>query len=58
MRYAIVIEQGATSYGAYVPGLPGCVAAAESREEVIRLIHEAIEGHLEVLRNEGLPIPE
>jgi len=58
MRYPIVIEQGATSYGAYVPGLPGCVAAAESREEVIRLIHEAIEGHLEVLRKEGLPIPE
>ena len=58
MRYAVVIEQGDASYGAYVPDLPGCVAAAESREEVIRLIHEAIEGHLEMLREEGLPIPE
>jgi len=58
MRYAIVIEQGDTSYGAFVPDLPGCVAAAESREEVIRLIQEAIEGHLEILREEGLPVPE
>ena len=58
MRYAILIEQGDASYGAYVPDLPGCVAAAESREEVTRLIHEAIEGHLQMLREEGLPIPE
>lgn len=37
MRYAIVIEQGPTSFGAYVPDLPGCVAAAETREEVVKL---------------------
>lgn len=41
MRYAIVIERGPTSYGAYVPDLPGCVAAAETREEALRLITEA-----------------
>ena len=57
MRYAIVIEQGDDSYGAYVPDLPGCVAAATTREEVVKLIHEAIEEHIHVLREEGLPVP-
>jgi predicted RNase H-like HicB family nuclease len=58
MRYAIVIEKGPSSYGAYVPDLPGCVAAAETQEEVLRLIREAIESHLEAMREDGLPIPE
>jgi predicted RNase H-like HicB family nuclease len=57
MRYAVVIEKGATSYGAYVPDLPGCVAAATSREEVLRLITEAIEFHLEGMQEAGEPIP-
>ncbi|HWN97577.1 MAG TPA: type II toxin-antitoxin system HicB family antitoxin [Methylomirabilota bacterium] len=57
MRYTIVIEQGDTSFGAYVPDLPGCVAAAESREEVVKLIHEAIDEHLQVMREEGMPVP-
>ena len=58
MRYAIVIERGETSYGAYVPDLPGCVAAAETREEVVKLIHEAIEQHIQLLREEGISAPE
>jgi predicted RNase H-like HicB family nuclease len=58
MRYAIVIERGPTSYGAYVPDLPGCVAAAETREEVLTLIREAIEFHLEEMREDGLNAPE
>ncbi|HXP59692.1 MAG TPA: type II toxin-antitoxin system HicB family antitoxin [Dongiaceae bacterium] len=58
MRYAIVIEKGPTSYGAYVPDLPGCVAAAKTREEVLRLIPEAIRFHLEEMRKEGLAAPE
>ena len=58
MRYTVVIEQGPTSYGAYVPDLPGCVAAAETRSEVVSLIREAIEFHLETLREEGMPVPE
>ena len=58
MRYTIVIEEGPTSYGAYVPDLPGCVAAAETREEVGSLIREAIAFHLEALREDGQPIPE
>ncbi len=58
MRYAIVIERGPTSYGAYVPDLPGCVAAAETRDEVLRLIREAIEFHIEEMREERLEVPE
>lgn len=58
MRYAIVIEKGAASYGAYVPDLPGCVAAAEIREEVVRLIRESIEFHIEEMRGEGMEVPE
>ncbi len=57
MKYAIVIEKGDTSYGAYVPDLPGCIAAAETRDEVLRLIREAIEFHLDGLREDGDPIP-
>jgi predicted RNase H-like HicB family nuclease len=58
MRYAIVVEKGPTSYGAYVPDLPGCVAAGESRDEVLELIREAIQFHLEEMRKEGLTPPE
>jgi predicted RNase H-like HicB family nuclease len=58
MRYTVMIEQGEPSFGAYVPDLPGCVAAAETRAEVISLIREAIAFHLETLREEGMPLPE
>jgi predicted RNase H-like HicB family nuclease len=58
MKYAVVIEKGAESFGAYVPDLPGCVAAGDSREEVVRLIQEAIEFHIEGLRKGGDPVPE
>ena len=58
MRYAVVIEKGPTSYGAYVPDLPGCVAVGESAAEVKKLIAEAIPLHLEGLREGGLPIPD
>ena len=57
MRYAVIIEKGPESYGAYVPDLPGCVAAAETREEVVSLIQEAIELHIEGLKQDGLPVP-
>ena len=57
MRYRVVIEQGPESFGAYVPDLPGCIAAAETREEVLRLIREAIEFHLEGLKDEGISLP-
>jgi len=57
VRYAVIIEQGETSFGASVPDLPGCIAAAETLEEVEQLIREAIEFHIEGLRKEGMPIP-
>ena len=58
MRYLVVIEQGPTSFGAYVPDLPGCVAVGDTREEVTHLIHEAIEFHLEGMRADGQTIPQ
>ena len=58
MQYLVVIEKGASSFGAYVPDLPGCVAVGETRAEVTKLIHEAIEFHVEGLKEDGLPIPE
>jgi predicted RNase H-like HicB family nuclease len=58
MCYTAIIEQGPTSFGAYVPDLPGCIAAAETREEVVSLIKEAIEFHVEALREEGMPVPD
>ena len=57
MRYMVVLEQGPTSYGAYVPDLPGCVAVGESQQEALELIQEAIEFHLEGLKEEGQLIP-
>lgn len=58
MRYAVIIEEGRDSFGAYVPDLPGCVAVAETKEEVLNLIREAIDFHIEGLHEEGQPIPE
>jgi predicted RNase H-like HicB family nuclease len=58
MRYAVVIEKGATGFGAYVPDLPGCVAAAKTRAGVVKLIHGAIEFHIETLRKGGVTVPE
>jgi predicted RNase H-like HicB family nuclease len=57
-RYAIVIEKGATNYGAYVPDLPGCIATGATVEETEQLLREAIALHIEGLREDGLPIPE
>jgi predicted RNase H-like HicB family nuclease len=57
MKYMVVLEEGPTSWGAYVPDLPGCVAAGENREEVLQLIHEAIEFHIEGLKEEGESLP-
>jgi predicted RNase H-like HicB family nuclease len=58
MRYAVVVERGDRGFGAYVPDLPGCVAAAATRDEVIGLIQEAMELHIESLRSQGQPVPE
>ena len=57
MQYLVVVEEGPKSFGAYVPDLPGCIAAGESKEEVLTLIREAIEFHVESLKETGEPIP-
>ncbi len=57
MRYLVVVEKGPTSFGAHVPDLPGCIAVGETKEEVLTLIREAIEFHIEGLKENGLPIP-
>jgi len=58
LRYVIIIEKGSTSYGAYVPDLPGCVAVGETPEETRALIEEAILLHLESLHEAGEVIPQ
>jgi predicted RNase H-like HicB family nuclease len=58
MEYLVVVEKGKSGYGAYVPDLPGCVAAADTRREVMKLIREAIELHIEALRQSGQSVPE
>ncbi len=57
-RYVVVIEKAPDNYSAYVPDLPGCVATGATVEETEREIREAIEFHLEGLRDAGEPIPE
>lgn len=57
MQYTVIIENGPTSWGVYVPDLPGCIAAGESREEVLALIREAIVFHVEGLIEQGQPVP-
>ena len=57
-KYAIVIEKGPNNYSAYVPDLPGCITTGKTLDEIERNIREAIELHLEGLREDGEPIPE
>ena len=58
MQYTIVIERSPRNFAAYVPDLPGCVATGATREEVVREIREAMEFHIESLREHGDPVPE
>lgn len=58
MRYMVIIEQGPSSFGAYVPDLPGCIAAAETKQEVLKLIQEAIEFYLEGIEEKGMSMPQ
>lgn len=57
MEYLVVVEKGKTSYGAYVPDLPGCVAVGETRRAVRKLIREGISLHIDALREAGEPVP-
>jgi predicted RNase H-like HicB family nuclease len=57
-KYLIVIERTGSGYSSYSPDLPGCVSTGTSREEAERNMREAIEFHVEGLRQEGYPVPE
>ena len=57
MEFLVVVEKGSSSYGAYVPDLPGCVAVGSSRREVLKLIREGIQLHIRSLRDSGEPVP-
>jgi predicted RNase H-like HicB family nuclease len=57
-QYAIVIEEGPASFGATVPDLPGCFAVGRTREEVERLIEQAIAEHIALLESQGDDVPE
>ncbi len=57
-KYLVVIERAGSNYSAYVPDLPGVVAAADSPDEVRELMREALAIHLEGIREDGLPVPE
>jgi predicted RNase H-like HicB family nuclease len=56
-RYLVIVEAGPESFSAYVPDLPGCIAAADTRDEVEALIREGITLHLSALRERSQPIP-
>jgi len=58
MRYAVVIEKAEHNYAAYVPDLPGCIATGQTVKETETQIQEAIQFHLQGMREDGLPIPE
>ena len=58
MRYAVVVEKADGNYSAYVPDLPGCVAAAATVKAVKGEIRDAIRFHVEGLKEDGLPVPE
>ena len=58
MKYAIVVEKTPRNYAAYVPDLPGCVATADTRDEVIQLMRAGISFHIEALLEEGESVPQ
>jgi predicted RNase H-like HicB family nuclease len=57
LEFLVVIEKGGTTYGAYVPDLPGYVAVGNTRREVLKLICEGIEFHIEAIRKAEEPVP-
>ena len=57
-RFLIVIQKADGNYSAYLPDLPGCIATGVTREEAEQNMHQAIEMHIEGLREDGLPVPE
>jgi len=57
-KILVIVEKGETSYGVSSPDVPGCVAVGETREEALQLFREALQEHLELMRDEHLPLSE
>jgi predicted RNase H-like HicB family nuclease len=57
MRYTVIIEKSENNYGAWAPDLPGCVTTGPTVDETLANMREAIEFHLEGMREDGQPIP-
>ena len=58
MKYVVILDKGASSFGAYVPDLPGCAVVGETREEVLQLVREAVDLHVSSMREHGDSLPE
>jgi predicted RNase H-like HicB family nuclease len=58
MKYAVIIEKGESSFGGYVPDLPGCAVVGETRAEALQLIREAVKLHVSSMREQGDPVPQ
>ena len=58
VKYTIIIEKARKNYSAYCPDVPGCVAAADTVDEIIELMRDAIKGHLELMKEDEMEIPE
>jgi predicted RNase H-like HicB family nuclease len=58
VEFLVVVEKGKSSFGAYVPDLPGCVAVGNSRRQVLKLIRGGIQLHIRAMREAGEPVPE
>ncbi len=58
VKYAVIIEKGERSYGAYVPDLPGCISVGDTLDEVRQMIREAMELHIEGMLRDGDEVPE
>jgi len=57
-EYLVVVEKAENNYAAYSPDLPGCAVTADTKEEALKLMREAIDLHIRSLREDGLPVPE
>lgn len=57
-QYTVILEQSDSGYGAYIPDLPGCGVAAETKEEALSMLKEAVRMHIEALEEDHLEVPE
>jgi predicted RNase H-like HicB family nuclease len=56
--YPVILEKGDTSYGSYVPDVPGCIAVGDTPEETLKLMQEALQEHLDLMQRDGEIIPD